>query len=615
MTQLERHSHAFPLVRQTLLAASVIAVVCSVSTVAAAATVTDLKAAHRNGQTFITFTKNAGSGAKTTYDVYRDTSPITSGTIGGLTPIATLTQDSGRLLYADDPGSATDGQNLMSGFIVEDDGSHLAPNKSLLVWTTASSGTYCYAVTNSGDSTVIGGMNSLSSCVAETRQEVPGVIRLNRTSISGYTLYRYFAWEDYSTWDHSEWGYYGHRFNVMVPTSGISAPFPLLLYLHSAGEGGYFEPRAGLNADVRHGVIIQARDNDFSGIRDPYTGTSVPGSRWFGRFDTAAGLYKSVTEDRLLRYVKLVRDNATGDSVDFQLDSNRIYVYGASLGGASMHIASHYPDIFAAAGSSIGWIDSSWGGGSTERVNSSSGPTLSEYLDMAYQAAHTRLPPIYYAFGANDSTINPANYPAALAVFETHHQAYMAQWKDTGHSEYAPSYSQWNPNQGAGYLRFALNEAYPAFGNASTSDRPPTMPAPANGQRNGYLDWGSGLHPVGAPIEDSVKSFGITLRSLSVDASADVTIRNAQQFLPESGQRVEWRNESQTGQVLQSGVAVADGQGLVTVRVQIAASGNRLTLSCSACTARVVDNDLSRAQRPRAVGKVSPPQNVRIVRP
>jgi len=607
MTQLKRHSRTFPLVRQTLLAASVIAAVCSASTLAAAATVTDLKAVHRNGQTFITFTENSGAGEKTTYDVYRHTLPIAS--VSGLTKIATLDADSGRLLYDDNPRiSLGTGQNLTTGLIISDLGPHLAANKGLLVWTTAASGCFYYAVTNSVDAAVNPGINSLTSCVNEMHQAVPGAIRISGPTTAGnHNVSYYMAWEDYSTWNMSEWGYYGHLFSVSTPASGIAAPYPLLLQLHSAGGTQYLQPPNGTDQDAISGVVIQPVDMDWTGFTEPYTGRSMGNSVWSVRFDTSDDVYRTCTEDRIVRYVKLVRDNASGDGFDFQIDSTRVYAYGLSLGSGAMHLVSHYPDVFAAGMTSVGWLDNaSYGNFSNagKHVNSGSGPTLTDYLDMAYYAATTAIRPMIYTFGSYDGTIKPTSYTAALALFETYHQPFYAEWKDQDHLPFAPTASQWNHhNAGSGYLRFRLTEAYPAFGNASTSTPIPTFPGHFAGQRNGNLDWGSELHPVGAAIEDSVRSFGITLKSVSVDTSANVTIRNAQQFLPEAGQRVEWRNESQTGQLLQSGSVVADAQGLVTVRLQVTAGGNRLTLSCGSCTAS-------------AAAKVPmPPSNVRIVRP
>lgn len=623
MTQCKRRSHAITLVRQAVLAATVVTVFAAgISASASAETVTNLTATHRGGQTFLTFKGVGSEGDGKTYSVYRHTAQISMGNIGSLTPIATLDQRSGRLLYDDNPTiTYGTGQNLKTGFIISDSGPHLANGTGLLVWTTSESGTFYYAVTNSSDKAISVGTNSLANAVSETYQTVPGAVLLSvdrNYGGSGRTVRHYYAWEDYSTWRHTEWGYYGHSFIVALPMSG-SGPYDLSVPLHSA-VCGFDEPLISPGNSTTS-VVLAARDLSFCGSSDPYTGTAYGHSKWIGRLDTSTGLYMTVTANRVVRYTKLLRDDALGDGFNFEIDRNRLYIFGGSLGSNAMHIAAHHSDLYAAAEASVGMVnDDAWNpepNNTTVRVNGADGETIAQYRDLAYQAAQHALVPIIHTPNQNDGTVNPAAYPAALKAFETHHQPYVAQWKANNHGQFsiAIDYPQWQVG------RFKKNEAYPAFGNAGTSDtleRTATWKAGSvdpNGQRNGTLDWGSELHPIGAPIEDTVNSFGITLKSVSVDTSADVTIRNAQEFRPKAGQTVDWRNELQPGGNVQSGSVVADAQGLVTVRVQVTTGGNRLTLSCSACTPPAAVQLSPRERDTPAPGKVAPPSNVRIVRP
>jgi hypothetical protein len=264
-----------------------------------------------------------------------------------------------------------------------------------------------------------------------------------------------------------------------------------------------------------------------------------------------------------------------------------------------MHLASHYPKLFAAALAQIGWLDMEAWGGSAEypsgtRVGGATGPLVTDYENLAWMAAHGTLSPIVHAFNKDDPAIKEAGYPEAMTTFERFHQPFMAQWKNGSHAEYQVP-DQWD------FMRFRSDEAHPAFANASTSDPVGVQ----EGQRNGQLDWSSALHSLGdgTEIVDTPQSFSMTL-SGAVDATADITIRNAQQFHPPAGETIEWRNVAQeSGQQLQSGSVAADPSGLVTIRVQIRASKNRLTLSCSKCKAAVVTPDVLVA-----------PRNVRIVR-
>lgn len=546
--------------------------------VADVATVTSLTAVHRGGQTFLTGTKNAGSSGSTTYAIRRSASTITSSSDGTL--IATLDANSYRLL--DDDSAITDGQNLTSGLIVTDDGAHLGSTKIFVVVTTglAETGTWHYAAFTSDDpTTVAAGVNTTS--VAETYQAVPGAIHLNSSVVGSYTVHRYMLWENLTNWVTGDFGYYGHRFNVMVPTSG-SGPWPLILYLHAA-QTAYHEPQAGWNGP--QAVAIYPVELDYTGGTNPYTGTGLGTSKWQVRFHTSADLWKTCTEDRLIRITKMVRDNLTGDSVNFNINSNRLYVYGASQGSGAMHVASHYPDLFAAAGSSIGWLDNaSWGFGgdwstyASKKVNSSGGLTLTNHLDIAYYAQTIVLPPMIYMFSAADTTISPAHYTTDLPLFETYHQGYFAEWRNTDHQEFDPgSYTQWSPNNGGGYLRFYLNEGYPAFGAASTSTTVPTFPGAFAGQRNGTIDWQGGGHTIsgGSALSDTSGAFAISLISSSSATGVTCTIQNAQSFLPSAAATVTWSTSNG-----QSGSATRNADSSVTIAsLTIPTSAMRLTFT------------------------------------
>lgn len=554
------------------------------ATAAHAATVTELKATFRKGQTFITFKQLPDT--RVTYNVYRSNSPIA--TTAGLHAVATLEPDSGTNRYTG------------KGFIIEDLGAALSATTGLLVYTPKESGAFYYAVTNSTDDRLVAGTNATTSGVTEAPSETPGAVLLEPPSPEcggACRIYKYYAWEDVSTWRQDAWGYYGHRFNVIVPIGyeGVEPPYPLSVFLHAAGDNGYKEPFGW--GRIPHSVIVLPVDLAFFGMNDPYGGSGRNYSRWFGYFDAITGFAEPVTERRIVRYVKLVRDDA-----EFRVDPTRISVFGASMGGGgAMHLASHYPTLFASAMAQIGWPNMDAWGGSAEfppgtRVGDASGPLVTDYQNIAWMAAHTTLSPIIHAFNKDDPAINESSYPETIAAFERFHQPFMAQWKNGGHAQY-PVPDQWD------YLRFKSDEAYPAFANASTSDALEVQ----EGQRNAHLDWSSAVHSLGdgTGIVDTPQSFSMTFAAAR-DATADVTIRNAQQFRPPAGETIEWRNVAQdSGQVLQSGSVAADAAGLVTVRVQIRAAKSRLTLSCSKCTAA--------ALAPASPARPLAPRNVRIV--
>jgi hypothetical protein len=266
------------------------------------------------------------------------------------------------------------------------------------------------------------------------------------------------------------------------------------------------------------------------------------------------------------------------------VDPTRIYVKGGSMGGGgAMHVAMHNPTLFAAAAASIAWVGpSSWGNwtafANNPPVDTASGPHWGDWQDGAWMVANAQgnLPPVIHTFRTDDNIIPPAHYPDLLQKSETYKRAYIARWQLGGHNIY------WLDG-GASFARFRLNEAYPAFANASNSD----AISATEGQRNVNLDWSSSLHDLGAgtQIVDTANSFAMSFKSLTANATANVTVLNVQSFYLRPSEVVSWTNSAQSGgATLQSGTVQADAQGLLTIpSLQITAAGNRLTLTCQSC--------------------------------
>jgi dienelactone hydrolase len=543
---------------------SVLAVAWSCSS-AAAQTVTNLRAEFRKGQTFVTFDEVQGKGLR--YNVYRATSPIVG--TRGLAPIAVLLEGSGKNRYT--------GNN----FIITDLGSPLPVGTGLLVWTPENEGAFYYAVTTSASAQIEPGINATTAPVSERVVEVPGAVLLRpayrQNGPKSNWIRQYFAWEDYRSWDHARWPYYGFRFNVITqPTMVGGQRNPLTLLLHAAGRAGYGEP--GETAGPRgigEGVYVTLVDLSFPyGKTDPYTKTGYQYSFWYG-YKKGDGIVINTTERRALRYLHLVMADP-----EFAVDSNRVYVTGVSLGGGgAMHMAYHFPEVFAAAAPMAGWTDTNAGGlnyNSLRDSTTESGVHWKDWVDQTWLVDHrAALPPLLYTFDKSDRVVNSAAYPNLLTRTEATHNAYFAKWRNEGrHSGFAIG-GQLN------LLRFKRDEAYPAFADATNSD---PFNAPT-GQRNVNLDWNSSLHALpGSQTQDAIvdshTEFGMTFRSLTSDAKVRVTIRNTQQFHLSKGQAVNWSNKSrETGQVLESGTAEADEHGLVTVTITISATGTRLSLN------------------------------------
>lgn len=539
--------------------------------------------AHRRGQTWITWTEV--SGPSVTYDVYKSTTQITS--LSGLSPInppSSLDQDSGRLKYVDDV------DDLDTGFVITDNGSHLASNKGLAVSTTATTGCYYYAVVNSGDQSVTVGVNSLSSCVSETRQDVTGAVLLSKTinaEGSGQTVWKYFAWDDITQWHPGSQGYYGVRFSVAGPDTLTTGPLDVIL--HASGNTGYSSLVASLTRNANEtNVHLMTADFNFSGLTDPYCNCAYGEGHHWGRYDSGTGFFHPYLEDRIVRFAKMVRDNLTGDGQDFKIDGNRVYVLGASLGSASGHVLSRHGDVFAAGLMMIGYVDDPahpnfdptdsiplYGGG---------GITVFDSEDLAQNAAVRELRPLMHYFGGDDGTVTPQHYDEAMSAFETYHQPYAAEWEPVGHNQddIATDYPHWT------FKRFKKNEAYPAFSGAANSTTLPSFPVGTPGQRNAFLDWDSALHDIGGGTAgnmlDKSYRFEVALKSTSgSDTTATTTMRNFQEFLPPVGTQVQWLNFNNydgSGSLIASGqVTVASDHSITIPSLAIKSAGNRLVIN------------------------------------
>jgi dienelactone hydrolase len=357
------------------------------------------------------------------------------------------------------------------------------------------------------------------------------------------------------------------------------------LVLHSAGSNGYREPDSYFDRGV--GVAIFPRDDAFNdGTRDPYTGQTRFHSGWYGY--ATNGVAVNHTERRLIRYLRLALEDA-----DLKIDPARVYVRGTSMGGGgALHLAYHYPHLFAAAAPTIGWVDpDAWSRGIWAKefgepparmpVNAQGGPSWWDWQNMAWMVDNWpgRLPPVLHTFRKDDDIIDERAYPALLEKTEKSAQGQISQWQDGGHRGFSLK-------ENAEFLRFRRDEAYPAFSDAASSD----PFAAQEGQRNLNLDWSSrhrDLFPGEADaIADSLSGFAMTFKSMAADAQVDVTPRNTQRFHPLPGDTVRWVNRAQSGgALLDSGTAVADARGLVTARIRVIAAGNRLSLACAACGA------------------------------
>ena len=108
---------------------------------------------------------------------------------------------------------------------------------------------------------------------------------------------------------------------------------PLIISLHGLGRS--YDWLMGY-----HGFLDQAEANGYIVV----TPLGYTRRGWFGSRATEAMKDAAYSEADVMQVLKLVRD-------EFNVDENRIYLWGHSMGGAgTYHIAAMYPDLFAGLG-------------------------------------------------------------------------------------------------------------------------------------------------------------------------------------------------------------------------------------------------------------------------
>lgn len=545
------------------------------------ASVTQLIGVHREGQTFLTFTKNVGASSTTMFEVRRSSTPIMAAT-DGVSVGPPLDADSYHFLWPD-TGTL---ENLNNGFLIPSSASEsldvvatrrLTSAEGLYVGTPEMSGCVYYGVFTSDDPMAVNpGDNTTIGCIAETSQAVPGVVLISdwtQPGGPGSNRYRkYFAWEGYTTWGHHAWGYYGNKFALTQSASAyplVSGTFyPLTLQLHGAGQNEYVEP-GGVSDNVNtRGFYLSPVDMSLQGINAASSyHAHYPSSFWAG-YPTLASpttLQRNATALRVVRYVRAL---ASLPGNPLQIDQTRLYLNGASMGGMDVHLGYDLANagVFAAV-NVISGIPTfrRWSGcigvyGPTPelRLDTTNQLVWREWANTTVSVTQQRtLPPVLYGWGTDD-VIPPCIYKEATDTAEAAKQAVISQWILNGGHGNVSVHAPGDPTQM--YFRFKTNEAFLAFSNLTSNDDDGNMTV--SGQHNLTVDFQSALHsiPGGQPIVDTTNSFAASIIN-SRTAVGDVTIRNQQAFFPGLGSTVPW-SSSATGQI---GNAVRNTDGSITI--------------------------------------------------
>lgn len=610
---------------------------------------TSLQVVHRSGQSFITWMERSDRVGER-YRVYRHTMPITATNLSQATRLYELPEGSGRF-YCDrffNNNTSAWEVRYLDCYVVSPRGPPLAEGTGLLVWTLdpldfagGTTGTAWYAVTCVGAE---GSENtndfSAGNSVGPVTEGVGDPLAVETGVNIGTRGHLYIQYMDLRRWNptfhapHGRNGYYGlnpdepgvtnavqyaYDYAVYEP-EGSGAPVPAYLNLHGWG-GGYVpfseDPEAyGWNAykifpsDLSETWYFGfARDCDFRSGAEPTTGDHV----------------ENYTEQRLLRMVRDLIRSPPGVAVD----TNRLYVWGQSMGGSgTLALALRYPNVFAAAyasepmtdyrtsgdGGGIDWrgdVEWKWGtralnlpvmirapGGWADPLQTYNGRGVWDWQNHRsnlVSRAGSEVVPFGMAHGTNDTVIEwTTQGQPVYAALSASRQCWGGAVTDGDHSwqgfngspsPLAPD-SSLAPFKGFTVVR---NETVPGLSGGS-ADLPAT-PATTGGY-NQQLEWSASWNNWdGAPV-DTPASWRVSLRSLNgATQTVSVTPRRLKAFINGHGAVVNWTNRNVVGSaVVQSGVAAMDASGLALIpAVIVSPGGNRLQLSVDSTADRDAD--------------------------
>ena len=499
--------------------------------------------------------------------------------------------------------------SIPANFVIEDQGAPLSDDIGLFVHTTESSGTAYYAVTTvideSENTTIIIGQNS------DSVQEFAGTPQPVLTGGGGNgRLYTHYM--DYQNWNPTLNGYAFNYYVARPFNYNPSQSYPLQVELHAFGA------LPGIPAEVP----FQAQNIQLIPI-DPGEGEGTYHTWWYGHARDhdyqrdgdipAGGAIENFTQQRVMKAIQETIDNP-----DFNIDSNLIHAYGNSMGASgSVSFGLHYPSVFSAIYASQPMMNYATSerfrshfdrlfGSQNDNLPIVNGGLFSESIQrygeggnqptgvwdwMNHFAQVRRRIGDNFAFltmdfGKADTTIDwQTQGRPAFAALRDGKVAYTAT-AQAGVDHMWMGFGAANRNLFEfieGDWNYSNTTSFPALLNASGSGR---IDPPTSGDDNYQttLEWAVPHYAFGETIVDQQNEYRITLRSLTVTQTVDVTPRNTRQFRPSPGSACFWTAlRVSNGQMTGSGNLVVDASGLATaVQVPVEnGSGTRLSVSCS----------------------------------
>jgi len=547
--------------------------------------VSNLKAAFRNGQVFITWDQATNDSA-VTYRVTTAARPITPETLSDATCLAHDIENC----------SAKDWwyerkylkKRPPKGYIVAEGKPRLAPCSGLFVHTVEKDDPAIgyYAVTAVADAVedtrIVPGVNSLTEGITQRQQPIQPVWqgrlidKPKPGSASGEPLM--LRLHGAGGFYPSEWMLFGDK--RMGWRDGIPWTFCTRGPDRSMDHPPLFWDQVGLTLmPTDYAVIGRQMRDKVSPRLDYFTGATK--TWWFGYNENIRrpdkmkdGIAKNYTEERLLYLIAWAQEY-------FDTDRDRNYASGVSMGGCGcVSFALRHPEIFSYIYAHVPIV--SYGKALETHSERSflnncgsllskcySGQTLQERLDGTRFVQNHRgaLPFLVIDNGRNDGSIPWPPVPDFYRSLNSARQGFAAWWDEGQHStaggRNADRYFRRNFDPDF-ISQFSLKKSYLAFSNCSLDANPgnggPTSGDPV-GDMNASLAW--------KDIKDEAGGYEAVVKVVKpgakLPAGVDVTLRRVQRFEFKTGDDIMARNVGcGSGKTVETRTLQVDDAGLLT---------------------------------------------------
>ena len=566
--------------------------------------VKSLKALHRNGQTFLTWTESGDS----SYHVYRHTAPITASNIQSAEK---LTQKWGPL-GADTSVNKHAHGTVPTTYVISDLGQPLSTQQGLFVHTAQNSSNAFYAVTtvvNGSESlSLSSGENTLAKAVAESVLPTKPVLTLSMNRGKGRLYTQYM---DYSKWNPTFNGY-AYNYTVALPAGfRASRSYPLLVAPHAYGEDFAIVDQAQYGWQV-----IQLFPDD------PGFNQGALHSWWYGyaadhNYQTngpvpSSGVIENFTQQRVMMAIEdLIQDP------EIKIDTSLIHAYGHSMGASgSLTYGIQYPNVFAGMYGSEAMtnyrtspkfqedFERLWGSQAANLPIVNRGPYSDSnrrfdgtgvwdwmnHQKQLVQRRGDRMAYLMIAQGKADTIIDwPTQGEPMARVFNEAKAGFSARFEGgAGHSWLGFSaivHSLFGFGNGDQFnWRYPRELSYPSIQYASGSGSLTPGVVEQTDLYNLDIEWATEHTWFDKEIVDKPGLYEITLRTTSKgEQVAHITPKNTQRFVPQPGTVCQWKTiDRNWRRTLGKGSVTVDDRGLVTVEnVRIKGSnGTRVFIDC-----------------------------------